>query len=185
MLRVRTIVTGVTGTPWYYNHYYGGTTSGEAAQALVATKAWVDGLKAIQYTGLTSQVQADVAYMNPTTGDVLGIYAGSSATYLSTGAGARSSYVDQILVRLRTGVYNAGREIRGRWFLPGIRQVAYVNGGVDASFITSINGINNSLLTAGTGAGGLVVWSRTGGLTAQVTTMPVWDQVAVQRSRRD
>lgn len=185
MLRVRTVVTGITGTPWYYNHFYGGTTSGEASVALAATKAWVSSISSNQSTGLTSQVQGDVVQINPTTGDITDVFAGASASYTSSNATARLPIVDQLLIRLRTGYYLNGREVRGRWFVPGLAASANTAGAVTASVITAVNGYNNTLMTSAAGAGDLVVYTRKNGVSVDVNSMPVWDQFAVMRSRRD
>lgn len=185
MLRVRTVITGITGTPWYYNHFYGGTTSGEASVALAATKAWVNSVSGQQSTGLSSQVQGDVVQINPTTGDITDVYALAQATYTSSNAGARLPVVDQALVQLRSGYYLNGREVRGRWFIPGLNVGINSAGAVSSTFITALQGYNSTLMTSAAGAGDLVIYSRKNGVSVDVNSMPIWGSFAVMRSRRD
>jgi hypothetical protein len=88
-----------------------------------------------------------------------------------------------MLIKWRTGIYLAGREIRGRTFIPGLDAFTNAEGVVDT---TVHDALSDDLATW---LGGLsappLIWSRTHGDSAAVAAAEVWDQFAVLRSRRD
>lgn len=184
MLRVRWIGTGGPGTPYYGAFHFGGTTEGEALIAVsVVEDFWVE-LSAEINTALTITVQPEVDVVDPATGNVTGTFITPGGVVDCAGGGALPPS-NQGLIRWRTGEFVAGREIRGKTFIPLVPQ-EYSNGGVPAvTYTTALQQAGNNLLSNGVGAGGLVVYSDTHNQAALVSAASPWNQFAVLRSRRD
>lgn len=186
MLRVTTEWTGIQGAPYYTATHFGGLTATEAgaAHALMA-QIWTAGATFIR-NDLTWTVLPEVSLVDEATGD-------TTATFLETAVsdegglpGDDQPTIIQGLIRLRTGVYVGGREIRGRVFLPGQGDTYDDDGVPSASIISGWQGIWNTAISDGQNAGApLQVYSPTNGQAADVTAASMWNQWAILRSRRD
>lgn len=188
--RQRTILTGVAGAPYVATVYSRGLGEQDEADALNAFSGelWAGLAGSVLSTGLTATQESTVVDIDPTTGQATGAFAVSGATVTGTNAGERLPPATQALLRLRTGQYIGGRELRGRWFIPGMVESDSNAGVVDTT-------ARNDIVVAYTGALGeaenvygafqIVVYSRTNGTQQVVSTVDVWTQFAVLRSRRD
>ncbi len=185
MLRVRTVVTGVPGSPYYSNFYFGGTTSGEAAAALAATKGFWNSLTSTLRSGSQSTVQGDVVQIDPITGSILTLYSLTNGIYNNTNSNPLLPPTSQAVIRLRSNTFLGGREVRGRWFVGALCSDANTAGVLSGPVTTALNSANTALLSASAGAGQLVVWSRKNQSVAFVTGLQVWNQFGSLRSRRD
>lgn len=137
---------------------------------------------------VSGQFSDDFTWTIPSSGDILDTNTGgligtwTDGTPISdSGAdtGNRVADASQVLVQLRTGDIVSGRELRGRFFLPGLRVTALSAGNLDSSTLTTIETEANDNLN-----GVLAVFSRTHHEWATVTSCSVWSELAVLRSRR-
>lgn len=181
ILRVRTVFSGVSGTPWYSNLYFDATTE-TGTSVTVATAAFWTTLKVVISNLITMNVEADVAVIDDVTGDITDLTTGTAASILGTASDEALPRATQGLIRARTGTYVGGREIRGRVFVPGLTQQANDAGRPVGSFVTTLAGAAANLRDADVG---WVVWSRARGQSAPVQSVSAWTQFASMRSRRD
>lgn len=185
MIRVRTVLTGVTGSPYYSNLYFGGDTSGEAQAAVTAVDNFLTNTANLLCTPMVWTVEGEVPQIDPATGDILQVFSVGDETGAATASEEAAPLASQLLCRFRTGVYIGGRELRGRMFLPYIGISAISDGVVFPTTATALNADLLTLLTDASAAGNLHVWSRTHGQSAEVSSAACWGQLAVLRSRRD
>jgi len=185
MLRVRTVMTGVAGSPYYSNLYFGGTTLGEAFAAVEAVDNFWIANQALICTPLVWDIEPDVAQIDPATGQIIAMHATAGDNGLFAGSGEAAPTSSQLLCRFFTGQYRNGRQVRGRMYMPYLVITIIDDGRVLASAAALVVGRLNDLLTEASAAGGLVVYSRTHGEEFPVTAASVWNELAVQRSRRD
>lgn len=185
MLRVTTQWGGLQGSPYYTILHYLGDTEDQAEAAHAATVAVWTAIGSYRSSTMTCRVAGEVEQVDPATGAIEATYA---VTPVDVGGGAPGELqptVIQGLVQLRTGTYLAGREVRGRVFLPGSRDTSDLNGRPTTAYISGIQTAFNALRTDTTGLGiPLQVWSPTRGVSASVSACTVWGEWAVLRSRR-
>lgn len=166
--------------------HFSGTTEAQAESAHAATVALFNALANYRTSAMTGQVLTEVENVDPVTGNVIGTFPVDPVTLANGTAGARQPIVVQGLVQARTGVYDAGREVRGRTFLPGTLDASDNDGAPTTAYQSEVAGIWNTFradaeaLTVPP-----VVWSPTKGLSAEVSNYTVWNQWAILRSRRD
>lgn len=197
IVRVRTEWTGLVQGGGLSTHYFTqvtGTTP-EDLQAAVQT-FW--NACALQITNECQfRVLGEMDVIDEATGDLvetLSTTDGATTTGGSTEDNQPPSV--QTLLRLRTGAVVAGRRLQGRLFIPGPPR----NGTGDTTVPTTASrnayqAAAADLITATTGIGPWVIWSRPvsdnptvpdrPGTTAAVINGSVWAKYAVLRSRRD
>lgn len=186
MLRVRTVFTGVTGSPWLNTLNFGSSSQSgnqtDADAAVAATGAFWGAVDALMNTSVTWATLPDVLFL----GDD-GVAAGAYSTTPQTGTGATATeilpFTNQAVVRLLTGTFIGGRQLRGRIFVPGLTEAASVAGSLAAASsatITAAAGVLNSGTTPP-----LAVWSKVNATVVPVSGVSTWSQFGVLRSRRD
>lgn len=186
MLRTETEWTGVPGAPYYTVMHFEGAGATQAGAAAGATRALWDAIKASIRNDMTARVLPEVSEVNVATGEVEATYINTLPPVVMTGSGARQPLVVQGLVRLRTGAYVGGREIRGKVFLPGTTDANDTDGVPSTAYQTAMNTAFQNLVSSSLAATvPLLVWSPTKGQAAQVTQVSTWAQWAILRSRRD
>lgn len=183
MYRIRTTFSGATGSPWV-NTLFFSETGGSAQQAANAAAIFWQAVDAEMHTSITWSNETDVLIVNEDTGAATGV------VQVEDSSGAGSNGVDllppatQALVRLRTGVFNDGREIRGRIFIPGLTEGANTAGGSVNGATATVIGDAAAALVADANSE-LLVWSRSALQAHGVVAASVWNQFAILRSRRD
>ena len=115
--RVRTVFTGVAGTPGYSNLYFDASTTTAAAYQPFVADFW-DSIKGKISADCKMTIQGEVAVLDASDGSIVGFGAGSDIVVQGTSGDGRLPLVSSGLVQWRTGVYEGGREIRGRTFIP-------------------------------------------------------------------
>ena len=192
--RVRTVFTGVAGTPWYSNIYFmddGATPIGTLAIG------WVADYWNAHKPGITSQVSwsvlSEVVTLDEATGDLESVYTGTSSPNTGSASGQPLPWATQVLARQGTAGIVHNRRVRGRIFIPGFTEDSTTTGRVPSATQTAVAAAGTALVAASTSL--WVVWSRPfagtednparDGTRWQVTGNSCWDQFAVQRSRRD
>lgn len=190
MARVRTVFTGVAGTPWYSNLFFandgGGDVSDDAHAGVVAL--W-DGLKGSMATPITWVVESDVTQIDESNGQITGITPVANITGAATGSAEMLPAALQALVRIQTETFVNGRRLRGRVFVPGLTDAANDDGRVLAATVAGLNTAFNTLKVTSTRALPWCVWHRprngNAGSLALVSNVSTWTEFAVLRSRRD
>jgi len=170
-----------------------GSWDATAAQDLVDEITDVyDAMKQVWFASITATVQPTIRIIDDDSGELTGIF--SAATPPAAVAGTATvnpmSRATQLCVRLLTGEFVRGRQLRGRIFIGPLAPVAVSTEGLIASTIEDY--IQDAWVapTSGTGPR-LAVWSRppgggsTGGSYGDVTSVGVMPVPAVLRSRRD
>jgi hypothetical protein len=184
MFRVRTVFTGVPGTPWISNHYFDGANDAEAASMAASVATFWTALRAVIVVGVQWQVEPEVVELDPVTGAPIGSVITPGATNFGTATGDPLPWSNQAYINWGTGVFIGGRRIRGRTFVPGMSESANSTGsGPSTAVQTTINTAAAALI--GTPDVGFGVWSKTNGVFVRATngvTSPRW---GVLRSRRD
>jgi hypothetical protein len=186
MLRTTATWVNGPGTPFYTTMYWGGTTSGEAAFARTATRNYLNIFLPSVNNGYGGVINGDVERVDEATGNILEVFAAADGVFVGASSAEVVPFTTQLLTRWRTGVYNAGRELRGRTFIPGTTEGVSTNGQPSASFVNSINGLLTPYVASVdvNAAGGLKIWSPTHGTSALVNQASLWNQFAVLRTRR-
>lgn len=184
MIRVRTVMYGFDGSPYYSNQYFGGNTEGAAAAAAAATAGFWDDIKGYITSGVGIQVGEITDLVDTATGQVTDSWNKSQTEVVTTG-NAPLPPATQGLVRLKTNFWISGRRLQGRIFIPSLANDAQTGGEPSTGFKTAMAAAMNTFLPAASPAGLLGVYSRTHHEFATVQSFSVWDQFAVLRSRRD
>lgn len=182
MWRVRTEFTGSQGAP-YLNTLYFDTLGGTAGQAVAAAGAFWGAVDALIVNDLSWATDPEVYQLSETTGQPVSVTQVTSLTGTGAKTGAMLPRATQGLLRLGTGVFVGGREIRGRIYIPGLEVGANNNGAVEASYMAAIDAAALTLHTDANST--IVVWSRKNGQMEGVIASSTWSQFAVLRSRRD
>lgn len=179
--RVRTVFTGVAGSPYYHSMYWPASKSTE--DCVTDTAAWADLMAGVMSDQVDYLTDGLVVNLDSATGEAIGAVAVDGIAGDGNVAGELLPPANQILIRLATGVYVGGRQIRGRCFVPAITVDTDVDGAVNPGVVS---GLSDDVATY---LGGLedapLVWSRKTGAAPPVAAGSVWGQFAVLRSRRD
>lgn len=184
MLRIRTVWTGVPGTPWYSNLYFTGTTEAEASAAHGLVADAMADLAAYQVAGIDYVVEGEIAELDPVTGNRTGTFDVAAVTGSGTNSGDPVPRAAQIRVRLTTGIFTGGRQVAGAFNLPGVTESANVaDGRVDVVTAAAVAGEFTPMI--GLDPPALGVWSRKNGTFSLVTNATASTEWAILRSRRD
>lgn len=194
MLHVRSIGTGVAGSPYYTNLYFTGEIA-SAAAALTKVRTFMAALAPNIGSGMTINVQSEVKEIDPFFGNTLAILNGPDQAPIATSGGTTvTPPATQGLIRLATGGVVRNRRVIGRIFVPRVAVGAVATGGsVSAGYQTSVTNAISALIADQAGPR-LAVWSRpmelgpigpVNGSLHAVTSASVWSEFSVLRSRRD
>lgn len=194
MFHVRSVSTGVAGSPYYTNLYFNGDPGNVNIALARVRQFWVD-LAGVVRSGIVTNVESEVRVIDPSNGNVTNILVGAEQAAVAASAGGTvAPTATQGLIRLQTSGLRFNRQVQGRIFIPGVTQTAVSAQG------TALSGYQNTLTTAATALRAttsgvqLVVWSRPRTLTgpielfgqaSPVTGASAWQDFAVLRSRRD
>lgn len=183
LYRVRVALSGDAVAGGGLSTYYFRTVDGTAQQAATAVATLWVALEPQLNGALTWTSNSQVDTIETTTGKVTASTAVTNATGVGDSASERLPEATQLLVRLRTGVYQNGREVRGRLFIPGMTEANSSNGTPLGAMVTSINSAFATLV--GTANANWVVYSPRYLNAFDVSSANCWgDEFAVLRSRR-
>lgn len=182
MYRVRTVFTGVTGSPWLSTAFFD-EAGGDASDAVAAVATFWSALDTRLHVDVAWSTEPDVEIVDEVTGNITGIIGVPPTAGTGALAGELAPPATQALVRWRTGSFVGGREIRGRTFIPGLNVTAIDDGNLAAAVQVVFQDAAAALIADV--ASILVIWSRANGAAAPVVSASVWSQFAVMRSRRD
>lgn len=136
---------------------------------------------------VTFKVRNNGRIMDEQSGQVTGFWSGTGqAVVQGSGTGQAVADATQVLVQWRTGVVRAGREVRGRTFIPGLNAVNLADGNIGEAYAAAIEQAADTYLTDT--SIGFGIWSRPTegrvGALVQVASTRVWRELAVLRRRR-
>lgn len=187
MIRVRTLGTGVAGTPWYINQYFDGDLTGASA-AVSAVHGFFTVLRPSIYENVTFQVQPDVVEVDPSTGKAIDAASVSSTAVVCQNTSNMVPAANNMLLRLGTAGFTRGRRIEGKLYIPGLVVAnLQADGTLTAAAVTTFAAdATSAFLPASPGSQpALVVWSRVGKNTHAVTAITTWSEMAILKSRRN
>jgi hypothetical protein len=182
--RIDVVWTGLAGSPYFSSFFFDTAVDVVSIQACAdAVHDFLSDIETLVSDELTWTTDGLCTNFNPATGDPTSV----TGYTPSTGTGNDTNNVlptqTQGLAQLHTGAYPAGREIRGRLFIPGpTENQSSAFGLPEGGYIGGIAGEANDLVNHDVGWS---VWSRTNGALYEITNVTVWDKWAVLRSRRD
>lgn len=183
--RVRTVFTGVAGTPWYSNLYFDAGVGSPDIEIDLVRDFWTT-LNTAWGTGITATIEGDVARIESTTGQVVGIDSGTALTVAGAGTGTKLPPATQGVLHLFTSSFVGGRQLRGKVFIPGlIQSISDGLGAPNTSLKTLFLNAGNTLMTASNTSGNWQVWSKKNLVAADVTSLSTPSKFGVLRSRRD
>jgi len=183
--RIRTVFTGVAGTPWYCNMYFTWVSSTEQAALDAVGDFWTAIISHIN-DAVTGTVEGDIPVVDDATGNIINMESATPETINFSGAGGITPPASQGLINTLTDTFIGGRRLRGKVYLPGIITGALgTNGAVAPANATIWNNAMAALVAASASPGPLRVYSPTHATSAVVTAHNVKSQFAVLRSRRD
>lgn len=180
--KVQTVWTGVAGTPYYTSLYTVNAAVTPAAAASAAANLWT-ALKGLWRSPLQAQVGPTVEVIDSASGSPVGIASVSTTLAVGTSTGEALPPATSALVSLNTGGYLAGRQIRGRIFMPPFTESENSVGAVGASTVTQVNTAFQTYLTAMGPAA--VVWSRKNGIGVAIASAACSSKWSSLRSHRD
>lgn len=184
--RIRTVWTGVAGSPYYTNLWFLTDGSGTGMEdSCDAWTAFIDGISINMNTNMIFTVEPDVPLIDSASGVLTGSTTITPNAVDIDGTGDILPPTVQGLVRWTTGLVVAGRRLRGRMFLPGFLEgLNQSNGTPSGTIVSAVNSGLSTMLSA-MDVAPLVVYSPTHGAFAEVDGANMWTQWASLRSRRD
>ena len=185
MYRVRTVFTGMLGSPYLSTMYFHdnlpiGVTR---QQVVTAVGTFWTAVDAQLSTSLQWSTEADVVTIDQVTGDITASGGTTPASGSGGTTGAAVLTAVQALVRWTTGQYIGGRQVRGRTFVPGMHGGNAIGNAPTAALTNAINAAAAALIADPNVE--LLLWSRKNGVAHLVTGGSAWGTLAVLRSRRD
>jgi len=195
--RVQTVISGSLVNGGGISTHYFDTSVGAAQDAATAVLGFWATCVANLNNGVTFTVQPFVTERTAETGATTGVVAVTGGSVTGSTSFEALPAANQALLRLRTGVFSDGREIRGRLFIPGITEADHNVSGLLAALKTQLEGAAVALRDSTTA--NWVVWRRPrladplhvppisarAGDKATVVSIEMWNKPAVLRSRRD
>jgi hypothetical protein len=182
--RIRTVFTGVGGSPAYSNLYFDDDGTAAGVYQSFVFDMWST-LKDIIDSRVTLTMVNPIPIIDTATGQTTGVVTGDGGTVVCTSSGDPLPPATSGLVQLHTGVFSGGREIRGRCFIPypteGQNTAGLPTSGYKGELIAAFEEMNG--ISGANGA--LSVYSRVHHGSELVTSIAAWDQWASLRSRRD
>lgn len=185
MLEVITDITTYSGAGKVAVMYF--ADDADPLASVSAVTAFWDDATAPLVNATKFRVRGSGRRIDEATGEIAGFYnvlAPAEVAGKVTGVQGVSD-ATQVLMQWRTGVVRAGREVRGRTFVPGLQTPALSGGNLDNNTRSMFVGAQANLLDPGLGFG---VWSRpkegAPGAHIQVAGGSVWNELAVLRRRR-
>jgi hypothetical protein len=132
-------------------------------------------------TGTTITLEPDVPIIDSATGGIVGFETISEThQYVGNGTAEPLPPATQLLIEWQTGQVVGGRRLRGRTFIGCLTEDHSTNGVPASGFAGIVSGAATTL-----SAESMQVYSATHHETHGISSVNVWSQFAVLRSRRD
>lgn len=184
MHRFRGVFSGVAGTPWYTNFYTTADTPTAVQDFCDEVAGLYGGYQSRLANGLVLTWDAFAAHIDVGAGDIVGLTPiDPPDPILFSNNLQMLPRASQVCVSTHTGQYAGGREVKGRFNIPGFCEDANNQAGrPEPVTIADAQGVWGALVTADVG---WCVYGRKAGVAAEVTSVSVKNDWAVLRSRRD
>lgn len=180
--RARVVTVGVQGSPYLTTLNFLESSSSPAGVS-TAVGGFFDALSIVMHQDAIWDFDGVLDVVESTTGELQGVVNAPADSGTGTLAGDILPPATQGLIQWRTGFYVAGREIRGKTFVPAMTEAAATLGQMGSTTQSQLN--NAAAALQSTPSANLAIWSRTHNAIAPVSASSVWNQFAVLRSRRD
>lgn len=182
--RYRVDIAGLVGGPGLSTWHFDTTASGYTDQdAVDAVENFFLGAPSLTSNNITFTGQPVIDILDEASGQVTAQNGVSGWSVAGTRTDEELPPTTQGLVEWQTGIYVAGRQIRGKTFMPGITIDHNDPPGVPGA--TYKSGLAANALSVITASVGFGIYSRKNGQIALVTSLFIWNQWAVLRGRRD
>jgi len=184
-LRSTVLWSGLGGTPYFSTFHSQLDSSGTHPQDFAtAVATTIENLEILVSNNLSWSLDPTVTVFDPATGTATAAFTVTPASGDGTDTAPTLPRFTQGLVQARTGVFNGGRETRGKFYSPGPTEANNDDDGTPGSdYLTTLDLIfTTHLLEADVG---WAVWSRVNGLMVLVNDVSVSQEWAYLSSRRD
>lgn len=183
--RVRSVATGVPGTPWYTNMYFTYVTTTAQAHVDLVRDFWT-ALAASLDNSVTWTIEGDCAVVDDITGQITGIDSVIARTVVGGSSTSALPPAVNAILNTFTGTFVGGRQLRGKIWLPGwVNSVSDSLGAPTTSLKTLLITQGQNLITNSSSPGPLRVWSKKNGTSAVVNSVGTPSKFGSMRSRRD
>jgi hypothetical protein len=184
LARVRTIWTGVAGTPAYSNFYFDADTTDAADFQAMVLETW-DTIKTQIKEGVTATMVNPIPIINDGTGDVVDVAIGAGGSTSGTNTEDELPPMTSGLLQMHTGQFYGGRELRGRCFIPYPTRTLSSGGKPTSDYRGQLSDAFNGLLGISGANGAWRIFSPSKHVSNAVSSISIWDQWGSLRSRRD
>lgn len=181
--RVSTIFSGAGVAGGGINQMYFSGSGGTAADANQAVRDFWFALNPSISNTVNWTTGAEVVEIDEATGQIIGVESVTALGTTGANAGDPLPFATQGLVRWFTGAFIAGRQLRGRTFIPGMVEANNSAGRPSGTLMADIQAAADALIADTNSL--LAVYSKTHATWQGVTSASVWSEWAQQRSRRD
>lgn len=183
--RVRSVATGVAGTPWYSNMYFTWVTGTAQAHVDLVRDFWTNCAASLD-NSVTWTIEGDCAVVDDATNTIVGIDSVTSRTVTGSSSTSALPPATQALLNTLTGTFIGGRQLRGKVFVPGwVTSVSDGLGAPNASLRTLLVTQGGVLISGSSSPGPWRVLSKQYGTSAVINAVSSPSKFAVMRSRRD
>jgi hypothetical protein len=178
------VFTGVAGSPAYSNFYFddNGVTAGVYQTSVLGM--W-DTIKTAIRSGVTVTMVNPIPIIEVASGQVVNVVSGDGGTTAGTDTGQELPPFTSGLVRMHTGVFASGREVRGRCYVPYPSENANDAGTPGSGYISGLTAAFVTLQGDNEANGAMVVYSRAHARAEYISSFDTWNQWGSLRSRRD
>jgi len=182
--RIRTVFTGVAGSPAYSNLYFGADSTDAGNCQAAVFGMWENLLNAIQ-AGVVITMENPIPIIDVATGETTDVAVGDGGTATAADSGDPLPGMVNGLVQLHTGLFIGGRELRGRSFVPYPTEAANDAGVPDSDYINAMQDAFNDMRDPLGDGASFCVYSKTHAQAQTVSGLSAWTKFASLRSRRD
>lgn len=182
--RIRTVFSGVAGSPWYNNMYFTRVIGTEDAAITAVADFWND-FDPYVAAEVDWEVLPQIDLLDDATGMLTGVDVGTGVSGSGASANPFLPYATQLCINTNTNSFHGGRQLRGKVFVPGLTTNANDEGNPATALLTAANTAIGDLIATTSSTGPLRVYSPTYHLSEVVENGGTMTQFAVLRSRRD
>lgn len=162
MYRTRTIFTGIPGSPFLQTLFWD-AGSGTMQQTVDALEDAYDSMDANISADLEWRVDSVVDVVDPVSGSIVNQSGVNTTPGVGISGGDNLPRGTQGLVHLRTGVFQGGRQVSGKFYLPGPTETESTSEGVPSNaYLSTVEDVVTNLTVSLTTAK-LVCYSRKNG----------------------
>lgn len=184
MRRIRTVFTGVAGSPFYSNMFFTLVNGQETAAETAVYNFWAALQPGIE-DRISVQVEREQQIVDDATGDVIDTVTTAGRNPLvGSDPGDPLPGLVQGLIRWRTGTFVNGRRIQGRTFIPGATEGSNQDGLPLGVYTARFTTAAAALIAASSSSGPLRIYSPTKLQSAAVISALPATQWSYLESRR-